>query len=148
MTDDDIKRLREAAQAATPGPWRASALDTDLHDRSEWTYVRGAGKNKCVYAGASVTSDAASVALCPFDYADSPQGMRSPNAAYIAAASPAAILPLLDRLEAVERERDAMAALLTEARGAVAYANYHGSSGAPDALLARIDALAAKEQSK
>jgi hypothetical protein len=41
-----------------------------------------------------------------------------------------------------------MAALLTEARGAVAYANYHGSSGAPDALLARIDALAAKEQSK
>jgi hypothetical protein len=46
-------------------------------------------------------------------------------------------------------ERDALAALLTEARGAVAYANYHGASGAPDALLARIDAaLAAKEQSK
>jgi hypothetical protein len=49
----------------------------------------------------------------------------------------------------VAAERDALAALLTEARGAVAYANYHGASGAPDALLARIDAaLAAKEQSK
>ena len=71
---DDIKRLRELCDAATPGPWA----------EQHW---KGA-PDGCVYAGNEWIANAS-----------------IENAALIAAAR-TALPALLDRLEAVERERD------------------------------------------
>jgi hypothetical protein len=62
---------------------------------------------------------------------------------------PDSALALLDRLEAAERERDELAALLREARDAITLAGY-GSRMAPEVrdTLERIDALKAKEQTR
>ncbi len=135
MSDDDIIRLREAAQgAAAPGPWAYRISD------GAWV----------VYCAIDKAMRVAEV----YGDVDSPE--VEADAAYIAAASPDVLIALLDRLEVAERERDAlraerdaMAALLREARDAITLAGY-GSRMAPEVrdTLERIDiALAAKEQS-
>jgi len=155
MTDDDITRLREAAQAATKGPWS--------HVQS------GGGYENYVYApisryGVSWAGDSpVKVAYLPHD----PRGFRdAQDAAYIAAASPDVVTRLIDRLERAERERDVLAALLREARryveqdaqmmadisrhaplDAESQAVHDATEYPSERLLPRIDtALAAKEQ--
>lgn len=86
MTDDDIKRLREAAQgAAAPGPWAYRISD------GAWV----------VYCAMDTVMRVAEV----YGDVDSPE--VEADAAYIAAASPDVLLALLSRLEATERERGA-----------------------------------------
>jgi hypothetical protein len=100
MTDDDIKRLRDIAQAATPGPWQwdGNVCDYDESNESPWlvTDAYAAGIYKHLNGGAILKG--------------SIKCLNEADAAYIAAASPAALLGLLDRLAAAERERDEAAA--------------------------------------
>ena len=85
----DTKELRRLAQAATKGPWVSQGryIGTPRH----MSYV-GEVRNQCG------------------NWSDTEKS-RS-DAAYIAAANPAAITELLDRLEAAEKERDDLRAEL------------------------------------
>lgn len=73
-----MKELRRLAEAATVGIWKASGFDVNSKEHG-W----------------------ATVANTELDY----DGMAE-NAAYIAAANPAAILSLLDRLEKAEKDAE------------------------------------------
>ena len=75
----DYKRLRELAQAATPGPWRVSA--GNVHPRVK-------------------SGDGSFVMEHRFGC------RRYADAQYIAAANPAAVLALLDRLERAEADAE------------------------------------------
>ena len=76
MTDDELRRL---AEAATPGPWKVERDDPspDVHD-----------------ATGSV--------IATTMHSDLSRMEDGHNAAFIAAANPAAVLALLDRLRAAE----------------------------------------------
>lgn len=96
MTDDDIKQLRELAQAATKGPWKHLQSGRGYEN---YVYALDA-RYDVSWAGESPVK----VAYFPHD----PYGLRDAlDAAYIAAASPDVLLALLSRLEATERERGA-----------------------------------------
>lgn len=100
-------RLRELAQEATPGPWlhdeagyRAPDWPEDMHYRR---VVRGephpvSGWRECVVSTHGAVDETAGARR------------NEVTAAYIAAASPDVVLGLLDRLAAVEAERDRLAA--------------------------------------
>ena len=89
----DINKLRRLAQAATPGPWYATGKLT--------RYVEARIDGGLIQE----------VAACGPTKADGGYGpQQEANARLIAAANPAAISELLDRLEAAEKERDAMLA--------------------------------------
>ena len=85
----DINELRRLAQAATPGPWKMLPV--------------GDGRQKFAVANSeflsilTVTDEGGATFGTVYDDAD---------ARFIAAANPAAINELLDRLEAAEKERD------------------------------------------
>ena len=85
----DIKVLRRLAQAATPGPWKMLPV--------------GDGRQKFTVANSeflsilTVTDEGGATFGTVYDDAD---------ARFIAAANPAAISELLDRLEVMEKERD------------------------------------------
>jgi len=155
MTDDDITRLREAAQAATPGPWK--------HIQAVGVYENYVYAPNARYGVSWAGDSPVKVAYLPPD----PSGIRDAHdASYISAASPDATLALLDRLEQAERERDA---LLADARryrwlrkhALMSYPSGEGSSQRdayltitgygdahdPGVIDAAIDALAAEEQS-
>ena len=86
----DTKELRRLAQAATPGPW----------------YV-GTGTYECrnIYSAAAFTDDEGfTYQLLVANAEDDGINCWDANAHLIAAANPAAIVELLDRLEAVRRE--------------------------------------------
>ena len=87
----DINKLRQLVQAATPGPWVSQGryIGTPRH----MSYI-GEVRDQCG------------------NWSDTEKS-RS-DAAYIAAVNPAAISELLDRLEAAEKERDALRAKITE----------------------------------
>jgi hypothetical protein len=96
MTDDDIKRLRELAQAATLGPWKVEGNGLD-----EWYVYAHDARYAAPWCGDSPVK----VAWVPWE----PSGGRHVrDSLYIAAASPDVVLALLDRLEAAERERDSL----------------------------------------
>jgi len=106
MTAPDLDALERAAQAATPGPWYQSG--------SPWfstgSLVLSGSPDR--HAGYMI------VDTDPLDYReDIPDGeVADPDddAAYIAAANPAAIRSLIARLREAERQRDeARAALET-----------------------------------
>jgi hypothetical protein len=93
MTDDDIKHLRDLAQAATTGPWKVEG-----NGRDEW-YVYA---HEARYAASWCGDSPVKVAWVPWE----PSGDRHVrDSDYIAAASPDVVLALLDRLAAAERER-------------------------------------------
>lgn len=109
MDPAELRRLAEAAE--TPGPW---AVD------DEWGFaVRTHGTAMAVPSTGEPVCDTA----CGTD------------AAFIAAANPAAIISLLDRLEAVEAERDAL-------RGALAALDDALGGDEPE-ILAAVDAARA-----
>lgn len=121
MSDDVTARddrLRELAQAATPGPW--SAREGDLEGKPASEYVRTLLANREA-DGTSTGRLFLTLAPNPIDpergaevvpalTGDGPSAEA--NAAYIAAASPDVVLGLLDRLAAVEAERDRLAAVV------------------------------------
>mgnify|MGYP000896147093 CR=1 FL=1 len=103
MTDAE-KRLRELAQVATPGPWR----------------LAGTEKRPCPVVSASDSEKGYQVHSMLWVKRDTPDiydGMRDTynrDAAFIAAANPAAVLALLARIEALESEGAALVADLQE----------------------------------
>ena len=95
----DTNELRQLAEAATPGPWKVGqylgsprqfVIHMDVGDKGRGSDI--------AFTSASFDNDETIA-----------------NASLIAAANPAAINELLDRLEAAEKERDALRAEL-EAR--------------------------------
>ena len=88
----DTKELRKLTQAATPGPWWVN------QDGLNHGFPRGVleinANDWHALAGAWAINGA------------KPSEEGAANAAFIAAANPAAISELLDRLEAAEKERD------------------------------------------
>ena len=93
----DINKLRRLAQAATPGPWYATGKLT--------RYVEARIDGGLIQE----------VAACGPTKADGGYGpQQEANARLIAAANPATISELLDRLEAAEKERAALRAKITE----------------------------------
>ena len=89
----DTNELRRLAQAATPGPWYVTGKLT--------RYVEARIDGGLIQE----------VAACGPTKADGGYGpQQEANARLIAAANPAAISELLDRLKAAEKERDALRA--------------------------------------
>ena len=89
----DINKLRRLAQAATPGPWYVTGKLT--------RYVEARIDGGLIQE----------VAACGPTKADGGYGpQQEANARLIAAANPATISELLDRLEAAEKERDELRA--------------------------------------
>jgi len=87
----DINKLRRLVQAATPGPWYVTGKLT--------RYVEARIDGGLIQE----------VAACGPTKADGGYGpQQEANAHLIAAANPTAIAELLDRLEAAEKERDAL----------------------------------------
>lgn len=91
----DTNELRRLAQAATPGPWYVTGKLT--------RYVEARIDGGLIQE----------VAACGPTKADGGYGpQQEANARLLAAANPATISELLDRLEAVEKECDALRAAL------------------------------------
>ena len=84
----DINELRRLTQAATPGPWMIDYVGVGFE----------------VAAGESVIAQSQQIR------GDMRHKARKANAAFIAAANPAVMIELLDRLEAAEKERDELRA--------------------------------------
>lgn len=100
----DEQKLRELAEAATPGVWENCILDRDLENIP--AYV-----NDCIKASpgdefyfvVGKHPDGGDADLCHVG-----NGLKSgDNSAYIAAARPAVILSLLDELATLRQERTA-----------------------------------------
>lgn len=88
----NINELRRLAQAATPGPWWVN--QDGLNHGFERGVLEINANDWHALAGAWAINGA------------KPSEEGAANAAYIAAANPAAISELLDRLEATEKERE------------------------------------------
>lgn len=98
MTTEQTKALRALAEAATPGPWAAKRWHNDEAEIYGW----------------NITVNGYLLPLCDME-TDKPEECDA-NAAWIAAANPAAILELLDHTAAIEAERDALRAELDAIR--------------------------------
>lgn len=85
MTTDDRKRLRELAQAATPGPWTTTILGPSDDDWPSAVAIAATAGRRKIYANPLRGT---------YPHADQQ---------FIAAANPQAVLALLDRLAASER---------------------------------------------
>lgn len=99
----DINELRRLAQAATPGPWFSDARGNIWRRPLSDLYENGgsvAGDKPIAFVFVGWRGEG--VTGYPVEN----------NARLIAAANPAAITELLDRLEAVEKERDALRTLV------------------------------------
>lgn len=81
MTEIDLNDLREKAEAATPGPWSSSGSQVWGHDGNLVAAVR-----------------------------DHSELVDRPDAEFIAAANPATVLALIERLKTAEHERDELRA--------------------------------------
>lgn len=91
MFDLDLKALRAAAEAATPGPWRVESMrPSTLGIETVWS------------AGMHDIADCSKAAGLPYS-TRVPAEQIEANAAFIAAANPAAVLALLDELDAAYR---------------------------------------------
>ena len=98
----NINELRRLARAATPGPWIAAgpSFGESLPKHLNEVVVDREGDEDDGYS------------IC-----NTPIGLDqecSDDMAFIAAANPAAISELLDRLEAAEKERDALRAKIEQ----------------------------------
>lgn len=100
---DHTNELRRLAQAATPGPWMLRTAPTS----SGLCHIVSAAD----WRGAFIYGD--NIRKGVDDALPKAQELAA-NARLIAAANPAAITELLDRLEAAEKERDALRAKIAE----------------------------------
>lgn len=80
MSNIDKRALREAAEKATPEDWKYSTFDC------------------------AVTDDTSSLAIVRMDSGHLNDEQSALNGAFIAAASPATVLALLDELEEAQKE--------------------------------------------
>ena len=119
----DTKELRRLAQAATPGPWYVTGKLT--------RYV------EALIDGGLIQE----VAACGPTKADGGYGpQQEANARLIAAANPAAISELLDRLEEAEKERGSAMMLVDRLALALNTSNHER-----DALRAKIAEMEQQE---
>ena len=119
----NIKELRRLAQAATPGPWYVTGTLT--------RYV------EALIDGGLIQE----VAACGPTKADGGYGpQQEANARLIAAANPAAISELLDRLEEAEKERGSAMMLVDRLALALNTSNHER-----DALRAKIAEMEQQE---
>ena len=119
----DTKELRRLAQAATPGPWYVTGTLT--------RYV------EALIDGGLIQE----VAACGPTKADGGYGpQQEANARLIAAANPAAISELLDRLEEAEKERGSAMMLVDRLALALNTSNHER-----DALRAKIAEMEQQE---
>jgi hypothetical protein len=116
----DINELRRLAQAATPGPWINHGRQPNV-----------AGLPHSAVAAKTLLARVYSEA-----YGDVEQ--ETANASFIAAANPAAISELLDRIETAEEERDDVAQQLVQSE-----IGKRAISEECDALRDELDALKA-----
>jgi hypothetical protein len=86
MNDADLKRLRELAEAATPGPWMAINHQKHL------------GDHNVEQAWWSVDSKGGRIADI--------ERHKAANAAFIAAANPQTVIALLDDLAAAHKQAE------------------------------------------
>lgn len=89
-TDTDLVALRQAAEAATPGRWRTGHIGN-----KELEHVVDFGEPPT--APFMAVKPAPAYGVCHSD-----DGSSRRNAAFIAAACPATVLALLDRIESAE----------------------------------------------
>ena len=106
--DIDTEKLRALAQAATPGKWVSEPDMRQDYSPHSWTY-----SGEDYVAGYNISSDGKEIVG-----AEGILASGEDEAAYIAAAHPAAVLALLDALD----ERNAENARLREALRTIAYA--------------------------
>ena len=119
----DINKLRRLAQAATPGPWYVTGKLT--------RYVEARIDGGLIQE----------VAACGPTKADGGYGpQQEANARLIAAANPAAISELLDRLEEAEKERGSAMMLVDRLALALNTSNHER-----DALRAKIAEMEQQE---
>ena len=119
----DINKLRRLAQAATPGPWYATGKLT--------RYVEARIDGGLIQE----------VAACGPTKADGGYGpQQEANASLIAAANPATISELLDRLEAAEKECDALRAAVRHEADCV-----EACKAEVETLRAKIEAMEQQE---
>ena len=119
----DINELRRLAQAATPGPWYVTGKLT--------RYVEARIDGGLIQE----------VAACGPTKADGGYGpQQEANARLIAAANPAAISELLDRLEEAEKERGSAMMLVDRLALALNTSNHER-----DALRAKIAEMEQQE---
>jgi len=137
----DINELRQSAQAATPGPWIAknvSGAGLEIHmshpvyPDKEWPAF-GTDSAFCKKGLVSYET----WTQFPHEVRDAQQ---SKNARLIAAANPAAISELLDRLEAAEKERE-----IDEQRIADLMEELNRVEHEIDALRAKVEAMERQE---
>lgn len=128
----DINELRRLAQAATPGPWEATTVVTSI----------GACHKVGPFPGKTTEHPPRHACLyVDYESADNPADREIyANASFIAAANPAAISELLDRLEAAEKERDAARKCADMLALALNTSNHER-----DNLRARIEAMEKQE---
>jgi len=101
----DIDELRRLTQAATPGPWFSDARGNIWRRPLSDLYENGgsvAGDKPIAFVAAGWRGEG--VTGYPVEN----------NARLIAASNPSAVIELLDRLEAAERERDALRAKVSD----------------------------------
>ena len=126
----DTKKLRRLAQEATPGPWKMLPV--------------GDGRQKFAVADSEFLS-----ILTVTDEGDATFGTvyDDADAKFIAAANPAAITELLDRLEAAESELLEEARLngMGSEREASLMAKLEAAEKERDALRAKIEAMEKQE---
>lgn len=112
MTRDDQAKLRALAEAATQGPWRQGMVSGRCHkpSHSKGAHSGPRGTDPCVYDYKIVCDDELTecyvavepnVTLIASD--DNGPILSRENAAFIAAANPAAVLSLLDDLARIRR---------------------------------------------
>jgi hypothetical protein len=104
MTNEDRNALREAAIKATPGPW---TCEPDM--RQEYSPHSQSYNGEEYVAGYNISSDSREVISEEGILADG-----EANAAYIAAAHPAAVLALLEQNERMREALGSIAGMTRE----------------------------------
>ena len=127
----DTKELRRLAQAATPGPWFSDRRGNIWRRPLSDLYENGggvAGDKPLAFVAAGWAGEG--VTGYPVEA----------NARFIAAANPAAVSELLDRLEVAERERD-----LAKAEIARLHDDIRELTDVRDTLRAKIEHMERQE---
>ena len=137
----DINELRQRAQAATPGPWVAknvSGSGLEIHmahpvyPDKEWPAF-GTDSAFCKKGLVSYET------WTQFPY-EVQNVQQSKNAEFIAAANPATVIELLDRLESTEKDI-ALKERIIDSLGS----ELNAAAGERDDLLARIEEMEKQE---
>ena len=129
MTDEEMKRLEELAKKATPGPWFAGAWSGRCHVNHGGIHP---GPPACRYdylkteAYGYVSAEQPGVSIV--DNTTNGTAMAARDKGFVAAANPAAVLALLDRIEALEKQNTELAAFAENFATTVEAASAHAEN--------------------